>query len=81
MNIIDTLKKSKSHMIDLQLKEASFGLGKIYIVNIQTVSSSELSNHYVLDYIAKRSLIKNDILSLKSDMKNYISSISFIEIK
>ncbi len=81
MNIIDTLKNSKSHMIDLQLKEVSFGLGKIYIANIQTVSSSELSNHYILDYIAKRSLIKNDILSLKSDIKNYIPSISFIEIK
>lgn len=81
MNIISTLKTKKEYTPDLQIKEVSFGINKIYIVNIQTVSSSTLTNNFILDYISKRSLIKNEIItSLKKDILNYIPSISFIDI-
>ena len=46
MNIIKTLKNSKEHMPDLQIKEVSFGLNKLYIINLQSVSSSILTNEY-----------------------------------
>ena len=81
MDIISKLKSKKEYMPDLQLKEVSFGINKIYIVNIQTVSSSTLTNEFILDYISKRSLLKNELItSLKKDIMNYIPSISFIDI-
>ncbi len=82
MNIIDILKERKQYMPDLQIKEISFNLNKLYIINIQTVSDSSQTNKYILDYLSKRSLLKNKIISsLKNDIINYIPSISFIEIK
>ncbi len=81
MEIIDLLNSKKEYMPDLQIKEISFNLNKLYIINIQTVSNSSLSNSYILDYLSKRSLIKTEIFSsLKKDILNYIPSISFIEI-
>ncbi len=81
MNIINILNERKQYMPDLQLKEISFGLNKLYIINIQTISDSSQSNKYILDYLSKRSLLKNTVISsLKKDIINYIPSISFIEI-
>ena len=82
MKIIDELYNSKNYMPDLQIKEISFNLGKIYIINIQTVSSSTLSNDFILNYLSNRSLFKNGIISnLKDDIKNHVPSINFISIK
>ena len=82
MKIIDELYKSKINMPDLQIKEISFGLNKVTIINIQTVSSSELTNKFILDYFSNRSLFNNDFISpLKQDIKYHIPSISFINIK
>ena len=82
MTIIDKIKKSKETMPDLQIKEVSFGLNKIYIINIQSVSSSVLTNQYIMTYLSKRSLHKNEIISsLKKDIDNYVPSISFIDIQ
>lgn len=79
---IDRFYKMKEYAPDLQIKEVSFGISKLYIINIQTVSSSELTNHFILDYLSKRSLIKNELISnLKNDIQYHIPSISFIEIK
>lgn len=81
MNIVSKLQFKKEYMPDLQIKEVSFGVNKIYIINIQTVSSSTLTNEFILEYISKRSLLKNEIISsLKKDILNYIPSISFIDI-
>ena len=81
MNIINILNERKQYMPDLQLKEISFGLNKLYIINIQTISDSSQSNKYILDYLSKRSLLKNTVISsLKKYIINYIPSISFIEI-
>ena len=81
MNIVSKLQFKKEYMPDLQIKEVSFGINKIYIINIQTVSSSTLTNEFILEYISKRSLLKNEIISsLKKDILNYIPSISFIDI-
>ena len=69
-------------MPDLQIKEVSFILNKLYIINIQTVSSSIQSNDFILKYLSNRSIFKHDIISsLKEDIKNNIPSISFINIK
>lgn len=82
MNIIDKLKDKKEYTPDLQIKEVSFNLNKLYIVNLQTVSDSSETNKYILDYLSERSLFKSKVLSsLKNDILNYIPSISFIEIK
>lgn len=82
MNIIDKLYKSKEHTPDLQIKKVTFGMSKIYIVNIQTVCDSSKSNEFILEYLSKRSLLKNKLISsIKKDILNYTPSISFIEIK
>lgn len=81
MNIIERFKTIKANMPDLQIKKITFGIDKIYILNLETVSSSTLTNKYILDYLSKRSLIKNNIISLKKDINNYIPSISFVDIK
>ncbi len=79
MKIVDELYNSKEHMPDLQIKKVSFNNKTIYVINIQTVSSSSLSNDYVLNYLSNRSLFKNKS-SLQNDLSNYIPSISFINI-
>ncbi len=82
MKIIDELYNSKEFMPDIQIKEMSFGMNKVYVVNIQTVSSSIQSNDFVLNYLANRSLFKSEVISsLKHDISNYVPSISFIDIK
>ena len=78
--MIEEIYKTKKNMPDLQIKEIFFDTNKLYIINIQTLSSSSLSNNYILEYFTKRSLIKNEITSIKNDILNYIPSISFIEI-
>ena len=80
MNIINELKLSKEYMPDLQIKEVSFKLNKIYIINIQTISSSKESNDFILNYFSNRSLFNNSFSSLKDDIKNNIPSINFITI-
>ncbi len=77
MNIINKLYSLKDTMPDLQIKELN---NKVYVFNIQTVSSSELSNKYIMDYLSNRSIFKNGF-SLLHDLNNNIPSISFIKIK
>ena len=44
MKIINYLKDKKTYMPDLQIKEILTNLYKLYVINIQTVSNSSLSN-------------------------------------
>lgn len=81
MNIIDDLYNSKQYMPDLQIKEISFKYNKLYLINIQSISSSKDTNDYILNYLSERSLFKNNLFTLKKDICNNIPSISFIEIK
>ena len=67
MNIIDKLYKDKEHMIDLQIKEISFSFNKIFIINLQSISSSKQTNEFILNYLSNRSLFNNVIKSLKHD--------------
>ena len=80
MNIINKLYKSKSYMPDLQIKELSFLLNKIYIINIQSVSSSTQTNNFILKYLSNKSLVNNFLKNLNHDINNFIPSISFIKI-
>lgn len=80
MNILNELYKSKKYTPDLQIKEVSFNLEKIYIINIQTVSSSKDSNDFILNYLSERSILSSNN-SLLEDIKYHIPSISFINIK
>lgn len=68
MNIINKLYKSKLHMNDLQIKKIYFNNKIIYVINIQTVSSSILTNEYILKYLSNYKDINN------------IPSISYIKI-
>lgn len=77
MKIIDKLYKCKETMPDLQIKELKY---KVYVFNLQTVSSSESSNDYILKYLANRSIFKGRI-NLLNDLNKNIPSISFIKIK
>lgn len=66
--MIKELYEIKKHMPDLQIKKISFKSKNIYIINIQTVSSSNYSNEFVLKYLSRNNNINN------------IPSISTIEI-
>lgn len=81
MDTINKIKKNLINMPDLQIKEIKISKSLLYVINLQTVSSSELTNKYIMEYISKRSLLDNNIKDLKEDINNYIPSISFIEIK
>ena len=79
---MNTLYEIKTHMPDLQIKEINLLNNKIIVANIQTISSSEFSNEFVLKYFSKLSLSHKKIFkSLKYYINNYIPSISYIEIK
>jgi spore germination protein KA len=81
MDIIKKLYNIKENMPDLQIKEIVFGVHKVYVINIQTVSNSKLTNEYILDYLSKRSFFKSDLISsIKNDINNYIPSVSFVNI-
>lgn len=78
--MITKFKKAKqNHIPDLQIKEIKSNFQTIYILNIQTLSSSQLTNKYILDYFSNRSIIK-PLSNIKNDIKNNIPSISFIEL-
>jgi len=79
MEIINKLKQSKEHMGDLQIKKISFLTSYIYVINLQSVSDSESTNKFILNYLSNRNLFKN-ITSLKHDILNNIPSISFNSI-
>ena len=79
MNIINELNSLKQTMPDLQIKKISFLFKKIYIINIQSISSSKDTNDFILKYFSNISIL-NKLLFLK-DINNYIPSISFIVIK
>lgn len=78
--MINKFKKDKQNIPDLQIKKINFGLNKLYILNIQTLSSSQLSNQYIMQYLSQRSLLKTNFSNIKKDINNFIPSISFIEI-
>ena len=77
MKIIDKLYKNKDTMPDLQIKKLKHN---VYVINIQTVSNSSLSNDYVLKYLSTRNLFKSRI-NLLNDLNNNLPTISFINIK
>lgn len=78
--MITKFKKAKqNHIPDLQIKEIKINFQTIYILNIQTLSSSQLTNKYILDYFSNRSIIK-PLSNIKKDIQNNIPSISFVEI-
>ena len=74
MSIINKIYKSKNHMNDLQIKEIKYKNNILYVINIQTVSSSKDTNEFILKYLSK---FNNS--SLKTFINN-IPSISFISI-
>ena len=80
MNIIKKLYNSQKHSPDLQIKKITFLNDTIYIINYQSVSSSNNSNDYILNYLSNRNTFQS-INSLQNDILNNIPSISFIKIK
>ena len=80
MNIVNKLYKSKNHMPDLQIKKISFNNEIIFVINLQSVSSSMQSNDYILNYFSELSIHSSNF-NLKKNINNFIPSISFINIK
>ena len=82
MEIVDKLKNNKDKMPDLQIRDIKFKNKTLYIFNLQSVSSSENANEFILKYFSKRSLLKKDLFdTLKKDIYDYIPSISLVTIK
>ena len=65
----------KENYPDLQIKK----INSIYIISIETVSSSKLTNEYILKYLSTRNLFKNE-QNIINDLNYNIPSISFIKI-
>lgn len=78
MDIIKRIYNSKKTMPDLQIRKISFFLNKIYIINIQSISSSKSTNDFLLKYLSNKSIFSKFIF-LK-EINNYLPSISFIQI-
>ena len=79
MNIINKLYKSLKHNPDLQIKKINILNNYIFIINLQSVSSSESTNNYILKYFSNRNTFQS-INSLKIDILNNIPSISYKNI-
>ncbi len=80
MNIINKLYNSIKHMPDLQIKKISFFNENIFIINLESISSSKNTNDFILNYLSNRNIFKG-FSSLEHDILNNIPSISFKSIK
>ena len=79
--IIDKLYKLQNDMPDLIVKKIKCGVFKyVYVISIETVTSSDRVNDFILKYFSNKSLFKN-ISSLKEDIKDNIPSINFKDVK
>ena len=78
MNLIKKIYDCKKTMPDLQIRKISFLFNKIYIVNIQSLSSSRDTNDFLLKYLSNKSIF-NKLIFIR-DINNYLPSISFIQI-
>jgi spore germination protein KA len=78
MNIISKLYKSQEHMPDLQIKKINYLNDYIFIINLQSVSSSNNTNDFILRYLSNANTF---ISSIKIDILNNIPSISYKTIK
>ena len=75
--IIEKLKNLQSTMPDLIVKKIKCGVFKyVYIISIETVSSSDRVNDFLLKYFSNKSLFKN-ISNLEKDIKENIPSINY----
>ena len=78
MNLIKKIYLLKQTMPDLQIKKIHFLFSKLYVINIQSISSSKDTNDFILKYLSNKSIISK--ILFMHDINNYIPSISFINI-
>lgn len=75
--IIEKLEKLRNTMPDLIVKKIKCGLFKsVYVISIETVSSSDRVNDFLLKYFSNKSLFRN-ISNLERDIKENIPSINY----
>lgn len=80
-NVIKKLENLKDTMPDLIVKKIKYGIFKsVYIISIETVSSSDRVNDFLLKYFSNKSLFKN-ISNLEKDIKENIPSINYKNVK
>ena len=79
--ILNKLYRLQIDMPDLIIKKIKCGFfSYVYVVSIETVTSSDRVNDFILKYFSGRSLVKN-ISNLEKDIKDNIPSINFKDIK
>ena len=81
MEIIEKLKNNKDKMPDLQIRDIKYKNKTLYVFNLQSVSSSEQANDFILKYLSKKSFSKNILNQIKEEIYNYIPSVSLVDIK
>ena len=77
-NIVNKLYKLKETSPDLMIKKVKVRLlSYLYVVSFETISSSDRINEYILKYISS----KRNFNNIKEDIKSFIPSINYVDIK
>lgn len=81
LDIIKEFYDLKKTMPDLMIKRIKCGLFKyVYIISMETVSATDKINDFILKYFMQRSIFKT-LSNLKKDIKDFIPSINYKEVK
>ena len=81
-NIIKNLYKLKETMPDLIIKKINYGILKdIYIITIDTVSSGDRINDFILKYFGNKNTSNNKNNKLKKEITDYVPAINEKEPK
>ena len=79
-DIIKKLYKLKSNMPDLVIREINVTIRqKVYVLVIQTLTSEDKVNDFILKYFSNRDLFKNKT-NIKKSISEYIPAINYHEI-
>ena len=83
MNIKENIKKLyklKKNMPDLIIREINLSLiSKVYILAIQTLTSEDKVNDFILKYFSNKDLFKNKT-NIKKSISEFIPAINYHEI-
>ena len=76
-DIIEKLTILQKDMPDLIIKKIKCGVNKnVFIISMETLSSGDRVNDFILKYFSNKSIVKN-ISNLEKDIKDNIPSINF----
>ena len=80
-DIIEKLTILQKDMPDLIIKKIKCGINKcVFIISMETLSSGDRVNDFILKYFSNKSIVKN-ISNLEKDIKDNIPSINFKNVE